>query len=206
MSEQTTTSDSLCADPARKVWVIEMHGPNGEPASHPFAVLTLNQDFVNNISEQARLLKAAMDMQNRHQTAGHMLDMLECTVSFAASESEGRFLAEHHFWQLTISPSEKEVVLMWMSPNDGGTTGIYVNDLVAQFATQPPEDVLVFARPGEYANLADAIAYASERIGKWVLENKKILAKAVALCDFYAEHEPEPYKPAASHPQEVRPS
>lgn len=195
MNPNPHPNKSLCNDPTRKAWVVEMHAPDGDAASHDFAVFTLNQAIVDVIAARSELLK-----EQAHKQAELPGPLLDCDVNFTADGADAIFLEVFHFWRLQFNPGDQfeDAVLSFMCLNEEGTTGIYVKDFLARFAAQTPDQVVVFAREECYGRLADAVEIALERAS--TIQDERILTAADAQLVILADNEPAPYNPHRMRP------
>jgi hypothetical protein len=182
-SDQSAPSDS-------KTWVVEVHRADGAPADFAFAILRLDQTFIDRVAALSRALEKSLGL---YAEADRNLPLLTSEVSFLQDEhgsagfvgSGDGLLPAPSCWTL-FTDGDQDAVLRFEFEDRDGTTGIVVKELCEKFDGQASDEVVVMARPEHYEVLGDDIEDALHLCSKGVVSiseaDQAILLKAMLKC------------------------
>lgn len=175
-----------------KRWVVEAHTETGDGASSNFAILKIDQSFV----DMVLLRTALMVSHNKAYSAqaGFPAPTGQEIFFDAPTQSAIFDAAEENLgcWILSMHGHENAVISFQCADTDCISTGILVSELAEMFAGQADDEVKVYARPDCLEDLADNLEWALGRPGGQrpvVGEDREILKLARVACRFEIDKE-----------------
>lgn len=187
----STMSESK--SPQQKAWLVESHEPDGEVLGPEYAVLKLDQPFIDAIATQAAILEEQWRALREAIFASatddfELPETAEVRMKFRAPAQyvlfEGEDAPNKGLWE--IWRGNCEAVISFISFDGHVTTGIPVAELVARFTAQQPDAVEVFTRDESiesFTEMVEEILDGQRTFHKVLESTREVLEKALPVCE-----------------------
>lgn len=175
-----------------KRWVVEAHTDAGDSASSNFAILKIDQTFVDMVLARTALMVAhnkAYGAQSGFPVPTGQEIFFEAPAQIATFDGGEENLGS---WVLSMHGHENAAVSFQCAESDCISTGILVNELAEMFTNQADHEVKVYARPDYMEQLADNLEWALSRPGGQrpvVGEDRDTLKLARVACRIDIEND-----------------